>query len=61
MTDKENIITNLLENKLFKKVISKEYDWDEETQSIILWDRELASIGRIYFTKKGKFKKFENH
>lgn len=61
MTDKENIITNLLENKLFKKVISKEYDWDEETQSILLWDRENTSIGRIYFTKKGKFKKFENH
>lgn len=61
MTDKENIITNLLENKLFKKVISKEYELDEETNSILLWDRDDASIGRIYFTKKGKFKKFENH
>ena len=61
MTDKENIIKNLLENKLFKKVISKEYEWNEETQSILLWDREKASLGKIYFTKSGKFKRFKSY
>lgn len=60
MTDKENIIKNLLENKLFKKVICNNYEWREETQSIMLWDREYASLGEIHFTKSGKFKKFEN-
>lgn len=61
MTDKENIITNLLESELFKKVISNNYEWDEKTRSIILWDKQNASLGKIYFTKNGKFKKFESY
>ena len=44
MTDKEYIITNLLENEVFKKFILNSYEWDEKTQSIILWDKEQASL-----------------